>query len=128
MHNHHVPTSTDAAIDSEQPVQGPTGDGERASTPDLSPRGDLEAEDPPTPRMYKAITPIAAPGEMQSHVSAPHSPRLQSGATQVVLHQGHYDHGRQHASPQRHAHHKGRDQAVEELRHTVRHALTAHAT
>ena len=93
-------------------------------TPDLSPRGDMEAEDPPTPRMYKAIIPTAASGQMQNHASAPHSPKVAPEATQLVLHQGHFNHDRQHASPQRPARHTGQDQAMEDLRHTVRHALT----
>ena len=93
------------------------------STPDLSPRGDLEAEDPPTPRMYKAIIPTAASGSNQKPDTAlHHSPKLKPDTTQVVLHQGHYDHGRQHAIPQRHAEPKGQQQAFEDLRQTVRHA------
>ena len=116
--------SIDAALDSAYSVKGQCGRDDRVSTPDLSPRAGTEAEDPPTPRMYKAIIPTAGPGQMQNHVSAPRSPQMGPEATQVVLHQGHFDHGRQHASLQRHAQHTGQEQAMEDLRHTVRHALT----
>ena len=84
----------------------------------------MESEDPPTPRMYKAIIPTGGPGQMQSNISAPHSPKMALEAAQVVLHQGHFAHGRQHASLQRHAQHAGQEQAMEDLKHTVRHALT----
>lgn len=117
-HDHDDHASSDAALDSAQPAQERSDD--RASTLDLSPRGDMEAEDPPTPRMYKAIIPTAAPGQMSNYVSAPHSPKLAPEA----LHQGHFDQGWQHASPKHHAHHTGQEQAMEDLRHTVRHALT----
>ena len=84
----------------------------------------MDAEDPPTPRMYRAIIPTAAPGQLQNQVSAPHSPKSAPEAAQVVLHQGLYDQDLQHASPKRHAHHTGQEQAMEDLRHTVRHVLT----
>ena len=124
VHNHDDHASSDAALDSAQPVQRHSGLDDRMTTPDLSPRGDLEAEDPPTPRMYKAIIPTAAPGQMQNCASAPQSPKMAAEATLVVLHQGHFNHGRRHASPQRHAHHIGQEPAMEDLRRTVRHTLT----
>ncbi|KAL3148684.1 hypothetical protein ABBQ38_014099 [Trebouxia sp. C0009 RCD-2024] len=126
IHSHAI---ADAPVDSIPLVQDGIGHSEGVSTPDLSPRGDMEAEDPPTPRMYKAIIPTAASNQTQGSARVPESPRLRAETSQVVLHQGHYDQhhdslARQHASPQRQTQHKGPEQAIEDLRRTVRHALT----
>lgn len=123
----HSHAPADAPAESIPLVQEGIGHSEGLSTPDLSPRGGMEAEDPPTPRMNKAIIPTAAPNQTQGSTRAPKSPRLRLETSQVVLHQGHYDQhhnsiARQHASPQRHFQHKGPEQAIEDLKRTVRHA------
>ena len=125
MHSH---AAAEGAFDCIPFVQEDNGHSNNVGTLDLSPRGDVEAEDPPTPRMYKAIIPTAAPKQTQGSPNAPHSPRLRPDTSQVVLHQGHYDQhhdsvARQHASPRRQTRYKGAEQAIEDLRRTVRHAL-----
>ena len=122
----HTWRETDAApAESGHVLQGRTEHDSSMDTPDLSPRGDLEAEDPPTPRMYKAIVPTAAPAPVQKPASERHhSPRLRPETSQVVLHQGHYDHDRQLASPQRQTQSKGQAQALEEVRRIVRHVTS----
>ena len=126
-HSHHE-HGTNAGTHA-QPLQGATEHDGSMSTPDLSPRGDLEAEDPPTPRMYKAIIPTAAPGAIQKpDIAFHHGPKLKPETSQVVLHQGRFEHSRQHSSPQRHTEHKGQLQAMEDLRQTVRYAASPWTT
>ncbi|DBA92530.1 TPA: hypothetical protein ACH3X1_002761 [Trebouxia sp. C0004] len=107
-----------------QPTQGPSS---RSSTPDLSPRGDPEADDPPTPRMYRSIVTTAALSQAgQHHSDHSHSQKLDqslmAGSSQMTLHQGHYDHGKHDLIPPRqaHAHEATSQQAVEDLQHTIR--------
>ncbi len=99
------------------------GQGSRSSTPDLSPRGDLEADDPPTPRMYKAIVPTAGPSQASRHHNEHNdSQGARAEGSQMVLHQGHYDHARGQSSPRRHphAHHSASQQAVEGYQQSLR--------
>ena len=121
----HEPTSANGG----QPAQGPSS---KTSTPDLSPRGDPEADDPPTPRMYKSIVPTAALSQAaQHHSDHSHSQRLdqsfKAGSSQMVVHQGHYDHGKRDLSPPRqaHAHEGASQQAIEDLQHTIRQSFFA---
>jgi len=118
-----------ASVGGRQPAQGR---GSRSSTPDLSPRGDPEADDPPTPRMYKSIVPTAAPSQpAQHHSDHSHSQglhqRSKAGNSQMILHQGHYGHGKRDISPPRqlHAHEGASQQAIEDLQHTIRQSFCA---
>lgn len=114
------------AADASQPVIGlKTG----SSTPDLSPRGDFEADDPPTPRMYKSIVPTAAPSHISRHHPAHHhseslGPGSKADGGQMVLHLGHYDQAQGGSSPRRHppAHHAASQQASEDVQHLIRYA------
>lgn len=110
---------------SSQPVQvGSEYDDGDHMTPDLSPRGDSETEDPPTPRMYKAIVPTAPPGPVQRPAKkCGNDSRLKPESSQIVLHQGHYEHSPHHASPGRHTLHKEQEEAIGALRRTLRYAL-----
>ncbi len=123
------PSHDPASVDGRQPAQGRRS---RSSTPDLSPRGDPEADDPPTPRMYKSIIPTAALSQAaQHHSDHSQSQRLhqssKAGNGQMILHQGHYDHGKRDISPPRqpHAHEGASQQAIEELQHTIRQSFFA---
>ena len=123
------PSHEPASVGGGQPAQGRSS---RSSTPDLSPRGDPEADDPPTPRMYKSIVPTAAPSQPpQHHSDHSHSQRLQqiskAGNSQMILHQGHYDHGKRDISPPRqpHAHEGASQQVIEDLHHTIRQSFFA---
>ena len=112
----------------------------RGGSPDLSPRGDLEADDPPTPRMYKSNVPAAAARrslvqQVASHHAKasdkalvthpqryPAAKGLNEEASAVVLHQGHYASETGHASPSRHGHaqDKGSQHALEQLKQDLR--------
>ena len=125
---HGQPSHEPASVGGRQPAQGRS----RSSTPDLSPRGDPEADDPPTPRMYKSIVPTAALNQAaQHHSDHSHCQKLhqnfKAGNSQVILHQGHYDHGKRDISPPRqsHAHEGASQQAIEDLQHTIRQSFLA---
>ena len=110
----------------------------KGGSPDLSPRGDLEADDPPTPRMYKSNVPAAAASKalvqqgashhanMSDNVLVPHPQRypaakgLNEEASAVVLHQGHYATDVGHASRSRHGQDKDSQHAVEKLQRDLR--------
>ncbi|DBB14510.1 TPA: hypothetical protein ACH3X3_004792 [Trebouxia sp. C0006] len=113
-----------ASVGGRQPAQGRSS---RSSTPDLSPRGNPEADDPPTPRMYKSIVPASAPSQpAQHHSDHSQSQRLhqssKAGNSQLIVHQRHCDHGKRDISPPRqpHAHEGASQQAIEDLQHTIR--------
>ena len=118
-----------ASVGGRQPAQGRSS---RSSTPDLSPRGNPEADDPPTPRMYKSIVPASATSQpAQHHSDHSQSQRLhqssKAGNSQLIVHQGHYDHGKRDISPPRqpHAHEGASQQAIEDLQHTIRQSFFA---
>ena len=122
----HVSKRQSANADDAQAVQCHPGHVSRSSTPDLSPRGDCEADDPPTPRMYKSIVPTAAPSQVSIHQTNKHSsPGIKAESSLLVLHQGHYEHGTGHSSPHRtahtHAQREASQQAIENLQHSLRH-------
>ena len=66
QHSGHGETEQSVIIERQaqasdrQISQHPNHQSIRPSSPDLSPRGDLETDDPPTPRMYKSNVPKAA--------------------------------------------------------------------
>ena len=95
-----------------------TGQASTSSTPDLSPRTMGEADDPPTPRMYKAIVPVASRADHGQHGLG----AVKAEVSQIVLHQGHFGHNSQQFSPKRSVQHQqsAQEQELQRLHSNIR--------
>lgn len=91
--------------------------GSPSSTPDLSPRTMAEADDPPTPRMYRAMVPMPARPERTSGAMQPES-------SQLVLHEGHFGHDSRQLSPKRSSQHRqiAHERELQELHSVIRYS------